>query len=91
MKHYLVLSHDEICTMLPYAVICVTREGAYWNTMTRKRRWLCEFTPQEREAASVIFRRAHNWYLVSGVPKEIKMTTKTLCLWRKLADFYASL
>ena len=91
MKLYVTLSHYEIIAELPYALIYSTRESAVWNSGTRKRRWAQEFTPAERAAAARIFRLAHSWFLVNGVPDEVKMTVETLCLWGKLGAFCASL
>ena len=87
----IVLERDEIQEQLPYSLICMTREGSVWNTMHRKRRWKFEFTDSEKEAATKIFRQARSWTLVTGVPDEVTMSTKTYQLWQKLGSFCASI
>ena len=87
----IVLDHDEVQNQIPYSLICMTREGSVWNTMRRKRRWKFEFTDAEKEAASKLFRLAHTWTLVKGVPDEVTMSTKTYELWQKLGAFCGSL
>ena len=47
---YLVLTSDEVNLRIPYALVCMTRFGAHWETGRRRRRWLEEFTEQERES-----------------------------------------
>ena len=88
---YLEMDRREVQEQLPYGVICEAKEGARWDTMHRKRRWLEEFSAAEREAAGEIFRKAHSWMFVRGIPDKVRMTPDTLCLWRKLGDFCASL
>ena len=87
----LVFSAEEVHRDLPYAMICMTREGAMWNTMHRKRRWKQEFSEAEREAATEIFRKAHAWLLTTGVPEKTMMSMKTYRLWQKLGDFCATI
>ena len=90
-RTYLIFTHDEVNEIIPYGMIAEIRWGRTWETGKRRRRWLEEFTPAEREAASQLFRQAYNWYLKTGVPDEVKMSTRTFCLWIKLAEFCASL
>lgn len=89
MQKMYVFSHDEIVMELPYAVICEAHESASWNTTHRRRAWFDAFTEEERQAANRIFRQAHQWYLVSGAPDSVRMTEKTLALWKKLGIFCA--
>lgn len=91
MEMMLVLSRDEVQRDIPYAMICETRFGSAWGTGRRRRRWLAEFSEKEREAATRLFNQSHQWYLTTGVPDEVKMTTKTLDLWQKLGAFCASI
>lgn len=44
---YLVLTSDEVNLRIPYALVCMTRFGAHWETGRRRRRWLEEFTEQD--------------------------------------------
>lgn len=91
MKLEIVLNHDEIQTEIPYALVCETMEGARWETGTRKRKFAQEFTESERDRVYKLRKQAHTWYLVKGVPDEIRMTPRTLLLWQRLGDFCASL
>lgn len=91
MEYYLKLSHEEAQKMLPYGVICETRYGSRWNTLRRRRRWEKEFSASERQAATRIFRQSYRYCLVTGLPDSVKMTAQTAILWRKLANFCASL
>ena len=85
------LSHDEVNTNIPYAMICETRYGGHWNTTKRRKRWSEEFTEAERRKACPMFKQAHLWYLVRGVPDEVVMSAETLVFWKRLGDFCASL
>ena len=85
------LSREEIQQETAYPLICQTMCGAAWNTGKRRRRWVAEFTEAERKACYKLKSQAHRWYLSSGVPDEVTMSLSTLGLWKKLADFCASL
>lgn len=87
---FLVLTRDEVNLHIPYALVCMTRFGAHWGTGHRRRRWLEEFTQQEREAATRLFSLSHSWLLTTGVPDEVRMTPKTFALWKKLGNFCGS-
>ena len=84
-------SQDEIRRMIPYGMICETRFGRYWETGNRRRRWLAEFSAEEREKCSRLFSLARTWHLVKGVPDSVTMSSGTLALWKKLEAFCASL
>lgn len=88
---YITLTHDEVNEKIPYAMICEMRYGARWGTGRRRRAWLAQFTEAEREAAGKLFKQAYTWYLVKGVPDEVKMRATTLALWMKLGEFCGSL
>ena len=87
MNLYISLNHDEIQERIPYAVVAETMSGAYWNTGKRKRLMKQYFTESEIEAIYRLHKQAHSWYLVKGVPDEVKMTLNTYELWHKLANF----
>ncbi|MBQ4447476.1 MAG: hypothetical protein II897_04195 [Clostridia bacterium] len=91
MKMMIVLTGDEIKERIAYPLICETRYGSRWDTQRRKRRWTQQFSEKERDKASKLFKLAHKWYLVSGVPEEVTMSIDTLALWQKLEGFCASL
>ena len=85
------LSYDDVHEILPFALICTTRESSAWETGKRKRAWLAQFTPEERERATDIFRCAHSMYLKKGVPENgLMMYPKTYDLWQKIGAFCAS-
>lgn len=69
---YLVLTSDEVNFRIPYALVCMTRFGAHWETGRRRRRWLEEFTEQERTAATRLFNQSHRWLLTTGVPETVR-------------------
>ncbi len=81
----------EDCEKLPYAVICETHDGAYWNTGRRRRMWNQIFTESERNRASDIFKKARSYTLYKGCPDSLVMSKETYLLWQKLGDFCASL
>ena len=86
-----VFKHNEIQKMIPYELICTTRESSVWDTMKRKRRWKAEFTEEERAKAEKIFRNARSWYLGRGVPEEVRISYADFELWNKIASFCCSL
>ena len=87
----MVFSRDEVEREIPFRVIVETRYGSIWDTYRRKRRWVQEFTPQEREKARKIFMRAHGWYLGKGIPDTVRMSVETYRFWNKLGDFCCSI
>lgn len=88
---YLVLTSEEVNARIPYALVCMTRFGAHWETSKRRRRWLEEFTEQERTAATRLFNQSHRWLLTTGVPDKVRMTVQTFALWMKLGEFCGSI
>lgn len=90
-KLEILLSPEEVHRHIPYAVICMTRYGAVWGTMKRKRRWLNEFTERERRDANRLFVQSHKWLLSTGVTKDVRMSLTTYELWQKLGGFCASI
>lgn len=86
-----VLNRDDVHEQIPYAVICEIRYGSRWDTMRRKRRWMAEFTKEERDATYKLFPKAHNWYVGRGVPDLVRMSLSTYRLWQKLGDFCGTL
>ena len=90
-KIMLVMTHEEVNASIAYSLICFARYGSAWNTGRRRRAWLADFTEEERRAAGRLFRQAHDWTVGRGVPNEVTMTEKTFRLWRKLAEFCASI
>ena len=91
MKLYISLNQDEIQERIPYAVVAETMSGAKWNTGRRRRLMKQQFTEAEIEATYRLHKQAYRWYLVKGVPEEVKMTMNTYYLWQKLANFCGGL
>lgn len=91
MKMEMVFTRDEIPKVIPYQMICMTRYGSVWNTMRRKRRWAEEFSAYEREKANAMCRQTYNWTCTTGLPETLRMSSGTLDLWLRLADFCASI
>ena len=87
MTLYVSFNHDDIQREIPYAVVAETMSGARWNTSRRKRLMKQCFTEAEIEATYRLHKQAYRWYLISGVPDEVKMTLSTYTLWHKLAAF----
>lgn len=88
---YMELDAQEVHEKIAFPLICTTRYGSCWETMKRKRKWVEEFTPEERKKADALFRRAHSWYLGNGVPDKVHLAISTYYLWKKLEAFCASL
>lgn len=91
LEYYLTLNQDEVKKTIPYALIVETMGGARWNTGRRKRMWRQLFNEEERDMARKLYNRAYKWYLVTGVPEEVKMRPQTLVLWQRLGDFCAAI
>lgn len=87
MKLYISLNHDEIQERIPYPIVAETMSRSVWNTGKRKRLMKQYFNESEIEATYRIHKQAHSWYLVKGVPDEVKMTLHTYELWQRLANF----
>ena len=91
VETYLVLNRDEINRQIPYGVVCVGMSSARWDTCKRKRLMKQRFTATEIDAIYRLHKQARNWYLVKGVPDELRITPHILKLWNKLADFCCEL
>lgn len=90
-KQMMKLTVEEVRANIPYDLICMVRYGSAWDTGRRRRAWLANFTEEERRAACRLFKQARGWTVGRGVPDKVTMTEKTFCLWRKLAEFCASI
>jgi hypothetical protein len=84
---YITLSRDEINQHIPYVLVYQTISGSKWNTGRCKRLLKERFTDSERKAIYRMHKQAYAWYLRTGVPEELTITTHTLLLWQKLANF----
>lgn len=91
VETYLVLNRDEINQQIPYALVCEIMGSARWSTTRRIRLMSEQFTDTERDAISRIYHQARIWYLIKGVPDELRITPHILELWYKLAAFCCEL
>ena len=87
VETYLVLNRDEINQRIPYGVVCVGMSSARWNTGKRKRLMKQYFTQTEIDAIYRLHKQARTWYLIKGVPEELRITPHILALWHRLAAF----
>ena len=87
MNVFIELSRDEILDLLPYMIIAETTRRSVWGTGRRKRLFSKTFTEAERKKFHEIAAKADRWAFVTGAPESVKMTSETLVLWRRLADF----
>ena len=87
VETYLVLNRDEIQNQIPYAVVCEGMGSSRWSTTKRVRLMREQFTEAERNAINTMYHQARSWYLVKGVPDELRITPHILALWHKLAAF----
>lgn len=59
MKHFMVLTHDEIQNNIPYALVCETMYGCRWNNGSRIRKFANEFTREEQKAISKMKKQSY--------------------------------
>ena len=91
VETYIVMNSDEIRENIPYPVVAETMSGARWDTGKRRRLMKQQFTETERDAIYRLHKQARSWYLIKGVPDELRITPHILALWHKLADFCCQL
>lgn len=87
VETYIVLDRDEIQQQIPYGVVCEGMSSARWCTSKRVRLMREQFTQAEIDAIYRMHQQARIWYLVKGVPEELRIMPKTLALWHRLAAF----
>lgn len=82
-----ILEHSEI-EQLYYRLIVSSMGSSIWKTGKVQRPYKEQFTEQERhDIKYTIYRKAHDWYLRTGVPEEVEMSEYEFKLWHKLRDF----
>ena len=59
MKHFMVLTHDEVQNNIPYALVCETMYGCRWNNGSRIRKFANEFTREEQKAISKMKKQSY--------------------------------
>lgn len=87
VETYIVMNRTEIEANIPYKIVAEVIGGAKWNTGRRKRLMNESFTLTERNAIYKIYSQARSWYLVKGLPDELRITPHILRLWHRLANF----
>lgn len=90
-KLEVILDQEEVHQHIAYRLIYETMSCSVWSTGRRRRRWREEFTEAERDTCSRLKAQAYRWFLVTGVPDEVRMSLATYTLWKKLEAFCASL
>lgn len=91
VETYIVMDRDEINRNIPYPIVAETMSSSRWSTGKRKRMMKERFTETEIDAVYRIHKQAHSWYLVKGVPDELRITPHILMLWHRLANFCCEL
>lgn len=87
VETYIVMDRDEINQNIPYPVVAETMSGSRWDTGKRKRMMKERFDETEINAIYRMYKQARQWYLIKGVPDELRITPHILALWHKLASF----
>lgn len=87
IETHIVFTRDEVNSNIPYALVAETMSGSRWGTRKCKQLMKEWFTESEIKRFREFYLQARNWYLIKGVPDEVRMTGKTLALWHKLAEF----
>ena len=87
VETYIVMDRDEINKNIPYPVVAETMSGARWDTGKRKRMMKERFNETEINAIYRMHKQARQWYLIKGVPDELRITPHVLALWHRLANF----
>lgn len=88
MDTWMHLTQEEVFRLVPFILICETRNSSRWETGRRRRMYNQVFTEQEKKKIPELCRKAHIWAISKGVPaKGVKMTLSTYKLWHKLAHF----
>ena len=87
VETYIVMDRDEINQNIPYPVVAETMSGSRWDTGKRKRMMKERFDETEMNAIYRMHKQARQWYLIKGVPDELRITPHILALWHKLASF----
>lgn len=91
VENYIVMDRDEINRNIPYPIVAETMSSPRWSTGKRKRMMKERFTETEIDAVYRLHKQAHSWYLVKGVPDELRITPHILMLWHRLANFCCEL
>ena len=87
VETYIVMDRDEINQNIPFPVVAEMMSSSRWNTGKRRRMMKQHFTDTEIDAIYRLHKQARNWYLIKGVPDELRITPHILALWHKLAAF----
>jgi len=83
----LIVSGDVFTQKTGYAVIVECWEKKNYGRV--RRAWLETFSEAERNKLAKWYGKLYKWHLVSGVPAQVGLDTKTLELLIKAANFFA--
>lgn len=84
---HVILEHDEVHDVLQYQLIASCVGSSSWNSGKINREKEKTFSLSEIEMIKKIYKKAHTWYLITGVPNEVTMSLTEFNLWKKLKDF----
>ena len=84
---HVILEHDEVHDILQYQLITSCVGSSFWNSGKINREKEKTFSLSEIEMIKKIYKKAHTWYLITGVPNEVIMPLAEFNLWKKLKDF----
>lgn len=90
MNLNIILTRDEIESLIPYQIICETRYTSIWDTGKRRRLWNERFSAAEQEVAEKLFRQARRWY-INGITESASFDLMEYRMWDRLAEFCLSL
>ena len=87
MKVYLHFDRDEIREKIPYELVAETFARDIHKTGKAKRIFNEMFDESEKTKIRELRQKARVWAFTTGTPESIRLTTKTLMLWMKLAEY----
>lgn len=91
IESFVILEREDIQQAIPYAIIAETIGGSRWNTGKCKRLKKEFFTREEIANLPRIHKYARDWYLIKGVPDNIRLRPDTIKLFIKLGEFCSQL
>ncbi len=86
----IILSENDIKSLVPYQIISETRYSSIWDTSRRRRLWSESFSKNEEEICEKLFRQARRWS-INGITDSARFTLIEYEMWDRLAVFCMSL
>jgi hypothetical protein len=84
-----VFTGEHFIQIVAYPVIVESWDKK--KSFSRNRRWLTEFTDQERKLISSYYARFYKWHLISGGPKKVSCRLSTISVLQRAVNFFASI